>query len=36
VLRLDEAADVGSLINEKPFKRVCSCIEDGLGRSDDR
>jgi acyl-CoA reductase-like NAD-dependent aldehyde dehydrogenase len=36
VLRKDEATDVGSLINEKPFKRVCSYIEDGLGRSDAR
>jgi peptide-methionine (S)-S-oxide reductase len=33
---MDEATDVGSLINGKPFKRVCSSIEDGLGRSDAR
>jgi betaine-aldehyde dehydrogenase len=33
---LEETTDIGSLINEKQFKRVCSYIEDGLGRADAR
>jgi len=31
---LDEATDMGSLINRKQFTRVCDYISDGLGRSD--
>jgi betaine-aldehyde dehydrogenase len=29
---LDEATDMGSIINRKQFDRVCSYIEDGMGR----
>ena len=29
---LDEATDMGAIINRKQFERVCSYIEDGLGR----
>jgi acyl-CoA reductase-like NAD-dependent aldehyde dehydrogenase len=31
---LDEATDMGSLINQKQFKRVCGYIEDGLQNRD--
>jgi hypothetical protein len=27
---LDEATDIGAIINEKQFKKVCGYIEDGL------
>jgi acyl-CoA reductase-like NAD-dependent aldehyde dehydrogenase len=27
---LDEATDIGAIINEKQFKKVCSYVEDGL------
>lgn len=33
---LDEATDMGSLINEKQFNRVCGYIEEGLAHSDAR
>ena len=33
---LDEATDVGAIINEKQFRKVCSYIEDGLDRPDAR
>ena len=33
---LDEATDVGTIINEKQFRKVCGYIEEGLGRSDAR
>jgi acyl-CoA reductase-like NAD-dependent aldehyde dehydrogenase len=29
---LDEATDIGAIINEKQFKNVCGYIEDGLAR----
>ncbi|MDX2158228.1 MAG: aldehyde dehydrogenase family protein [Hyphomicrobiaceae bacterium] len=28
---LDEASDIGAIINEKQFKKVCSYVEEGLG-----
>ena len=30
---LDESTDMGSIINEKQFNRVCGYIEDGVGQS---
>ena len=33
---LDESTDMGAIINEKQFTKVCSYIEEGLGRSDAR
>ena len=33
---VDEATDVGAIINRKQFDRVCSYIEDGLGQKDAR
>ncbi len=30
---LDESTDMGSIINEKQFKRVCGYIEDGIGQN---
>jgi acyl-CoA reductase-like NAD-dependent aldehyde dehydrogenase len=33
---LDEATDMGSIISEKQFRRVCGYIEEGLGRKDAR
>jgi len=33
---LDEATEMGSLINEKQFKRVCGYVEEGLKRADAR
>ena len=33
---LDEETDMGALISETQFKRVCGYIEEGLGRSDAR
>ncbi|MCC7371669.1 MAG: aldehyde dehydrogenase family protein [Chloroflexi bacterium] len=33
---LDEASDIGTLINEKQFKQVCSYVADGLERADAR
>jgi betaine-aldehyde dehydrogenase len=33
---LDEASDIGTLINEKQFKRVCGYVEEGLKRKDAR
>jgi acyl-CoA reductase-like NAD-dependent aldehyde dehydrogenase len=33
---LDEANDVGTLINEKQFRRVCGYVKDGLERKDAR
>ena len=33
---LDEATDMGAIINRKQFDRVCSYIEDGLGQKDAR
>ena len=33
---LDEASDIGTLINEKQFKRVCGYVKEGLERSDAR
>ncbi|HEX5326227.1 MAG TPA: aldehyde dehydrogenase family protein [Acetobacteraceae bacterium] len=33
---LDESSDVGSLINEKQFRKVCGYIDDGLRRKDAR
>jgi betaine-aldehyde dehydrogenase len=31
---LDEATDIGTLINEKQFRRVCGFVEEGLERKD--
>jgi betaine-aldehyde dehydrogenase len=33
---LDESTDMGTIINEKQFRRVCGYIEEGLGRNDAR
>src|SRR6185436_18126310 len=33
---LDEASDIGAIINRKQFDRVCSYIEDGLAQADAR
>src|ERR1700732_814270 len=33
---LDEATDIGSIINEKQFTKVCGYVEDGLKRKDAR
>jgi betaine-aldehyde dehydrogenase len=33
---LDEATDIGSIINEKQFRKVCGYVEDGLARKDAR
>lgn len=33
---LDEATDMGTIINQKQFDRVCSYVEDGLDRPDAR
>ncbi len=30
---LDESTDMGSIINEKQFRRVCGYIEDGVGQN---
>jgi acyl-CoA reductase-like NAD-dependent aldehyde dehydrogenase len=33
---LDEASDIGSIINEKQFRKVCGYIDEGLKRQDAR
>ncbi len=33
---LDEATDMGTIINEKQFRKVCGYVEEGLGRNDAR
>jgi len=33
---LDEATDIGSIINEKQFRKVCGYVDDGLKRPDAR
>jgi betaine-aldehyde dehydrogenase len=33
---LDEATDVGTIINEKQFRKVCGYVEEGLKRDDAR
>ena len=33
---LDEATDIGSLINEKQFRKVCGYVDEGLKRKDAR
>ena len=33
---LDEASNIGTVINEKQFKRVCGYVEEGLARKDAR
>jgi acyl-CoA reductase-like NAD-dependent aldehyde dehydrogenase len=33
---LDEATDMGSIISEKQFRRVCGYIEEGMGRKEAR
>jgi acyl-CoA reductase-like NAD-dependent aldehyde dehydrogenase len=33
---LDEASDIGSIINEKQFRKVCSYVDEGLRRKDAR
>ncbi len=33
---LDEATDIGTIINDKQFRKVCGYVEDGLQRQDAR
>ncbi len=33
---LDEASDIGTIINEKQFRKVCGYVEEGLQRKDAR
>ena len=33
---LDEATDIGSIINEKQFRKVCGYVDEGLNRKDAR
>ena len=33
---LDEASDIGAIINEKQFKKVCNYVDEGLNRKDAR
>jgi acyl-CoA reductase-like NAD-dependent aldehyde dehydrogenase len=33
---LDEASDIGSIINEKQFRKVCGYVDEGLKRKDAR
>ena len=33
---LDEATDIGTIINDKQFRKVCGYVEDGLRREDAR
>src|SRR5690242_690364 len=33
---LDEASDIGTIINEKQFKKVCGYVEEGLNRREAR
>ncbi|HEY4174250.1 MAG TPA: aldehyde dehydrogenase family protein, partial [Rhodopila sp.] len=33
---LDEATDIGSIINEKQFRKVCNYVDEGLKRQDAR
>jgi betaine-aldehyde dehydrogenase len=33
---MDEATDMGAIINRKQFERVCSYLEDGLGQKEGR
>jgi acyl-CoA reductase-like NAD-dependent aldehyde dehydrogenase len=33
---LDEASDIGSIINEKQFRKVCGYVDEGLKRQDAR
>jgi acyl-CoA reductase-like NAD-dependent aldehyde dehydrogenase len=33
---LDEATDIGAIINEKQFRKVCGYVDDGLNRKDAR
>ncbi len=33
---LDESSDIGTIINEKQFRRVCGYVEEGLQRDDAR
>ena len=33
---LDESTDMGTIINEKQYRKVCGYIEEGLGRNDAR
>ncbi len=33
---LDEASDIGSIINQKQFSKVCGYVEDGLNRKEAR
>lgn len=34
--QLDEETDIGAIINEKQFRKVCGYVEEGLGRDDGR
>ncbi len=33
---LDESSDIGAIINEKQFRKVCGYVDDGLNREDAR
>src|SRR5260370_11486686 len=33
---LDEASDIGTIINEKQFNKVCGYVEEGLNRPETR
>jgi acyl-CoA reductase-like NAD-dependent aldehyde dehydrogenase len=33
---LDESSDIGAIINEKQFRKVCGYVDDGLNRKDAR
>jgi betaine-aldehyde dehydrogenase len=33
---LDEASDIGAIINEKQFRKICGYVDDGLNRKDAR
>lgn len=34
--QLDEGTDIGAIINDKQFRKVCGYVEDGLGRKEAR
>ena len=35
-IHLDEASDIGTVINEKQFRKVCGYVEEGLSRREAR
>src|SRR5258707_6635668 len=36
VIRSRETSDIGTIINEKPFRKVCGYVEEGLKRREAR